>query len=105
MAVIALTGVHLVAFALLACDVLLASPREAPNEGADDGDGGFGHRPSPPSPPPTGSGPPLADAALARARLRAPGRLHDAYPPVPRRGDRPPEPGPRPAAPTRREPG
>ncbi len=91
-AVIGLTGVHLVGFVLLAIDVWSADPRSAPDEGEDGGDGGLPRRPSP-----RGQGPPLPDAEPGSRRLRAPGRLADAYERVPRRGDREPDPAPVPA--------
>jgi len=96
-AVIGLTGVHLVGFVLLAIDVWSAPPRSAPDEGEDGGNGGLPRRPSPPQPPPRSQGPPLPDAEPGSRRLRAPGRLADAYERVPRRGDREPDPVPVPA--------
>ena len=52
--------------------------------GDDDGGGG--------PPGPDGPRPPLDDATPSRARLREPGRLADAYPPVARRSAREPSP-------------
>lgn len=79
-------GVHVVGAAVLVSMILRNSdvdwrswwPR-------DDDDGGSPPPDPPPAPTGGGDGLPLPDSAPASARLRAPGRLADAYPPRERR--------------------
>lgn len=94
--VLFLIGIHIVALAWFAGDLVRNFNR--PDDDRPDDDDGGGFEPPAPSPPPPPGGdglrPPLPDAVPSRVRLRGPGRLGEALPSPARR---PAHPAPVPA--------
>ena len=92
-------GVHVVGAVVLVSLILRNSDVDWRSWWPQDDDDGGQPPPEPPRDPrPSGDGLPLPDSAPARARLRGPGRLGDAYPQPDRRPPHVPTPEREPAA-------